>query len=128
MPDPVTGPSEVVVAIAAASVNALGVTLRERAFKLVLPCSMPLVLGQDAAGTVISVGPATRRFRVGDELRQRREERLALLRREHRRRLVEDQELGVAHQRLQDFVTLALADRQPRDERDRVVSLWTFLG
>lgn len=55
------------VAIAAASVNALGVTLRERAFKLVLPCSMSLALGQDPAGTVIAVGPATRRFRVGAE-------------------------------------------------------------
>jgi NADPH:quinone reductase-like Zn-dependent oxidoreductase len=68
LPDPVAGPGEVVVAIAAASVNPLDVKLREGAFKLVLPYSMPLVLGHDLAGTVIAVGPATRRFKVGDEV------------------------------------------------------------
>ncbi len=68
LPDPVAGPGEVVVAIAAASVNPLDVKLREGAFKLILPYSMPLVLGHDLAGTVIEVGPATRRFKVGDEV------------------------------------------------------------
>ena len=68
LPDPVAGPGEVVVAIAAASVNPLDVKLREGAFKLILPYSMPLVLGHDLAGTVIAVGPATRRFKVGDEV------------------------------------------------------------
>ena len=68
MPDPVAGPGEVVVDIAAASVNPLDVKLREGAFKLVLPYRMPLVLGHDLAGTVVAVGPETRRFKVGDEV------------------------------------------------------------
>ena len=55
MPDPVGGPGEVVVAIAAASVNPLDVNLGEGAFKLVLPYGMPLVLRHDLAGTVIAV-------------------------------------------------------------------------
>jgi NADPH:quinone reductase-like Zn-dependent oxidoreductase len=68
MPDPVAGPGEVVVAIAAASVNPLDVKLREGEFKRVLPYRMPLVLGHDLAGTVVAVGPDTRRFKVGDEV------------------------------------------------------------
>jgi NADPH:quinone reductase-like Zn-dependent oxidoreductase len=68
MPDPVAGPGEVLIAIAAASVNPLDVKLREGAFKLVLPYSMPLVLGHDLAGTVIAAGLATHRFKVGDEV------------------------------------------------------------
>ena len=68
MPDPVAGPGEVVVDIAAASVNPPDVKLREGAFKLVLPYRMPLVLGHDLAGTVVAVGPETRRFKVGDEV------------------------------------------------------------
>lgn len=68
MPDPVAGPGEVVVAIAAASVNPLDVKLREGAFRLILPYPMPLVLGHDLAGTVIAVGPGTRRFKAGDEV------------------------------------------------------------
>jgi NADPH:quinone reductase-like Zn-dependent oxidoreductase len=68
MPDPVAGPGEVVVAVAAASVNPLDEKLREGAFKRVLPYRMPLVLGHDLAGTVVAVGPQTRRFKVGDEV------------------------------------------------------------
>jgi NADPH:quinone reductase-like Zn-dependent oxidoreductase len=68
MPDPVAGPGEVVVAVAAASVNPLDLKLRDGAFKLVLPYRMPLVLGHDLAGTVIALGPGTRRFEVGDEV------------------------------------------------------------
>jgi NADPH:quinone reductase-like Zn-dependent oxidoreductase len=68
MPDPVAGPGEVVVAVAAASANPLDVKLREGEFKRVLPYRMPLVLGHDLAGTVVAVGPQTRRFKVGDQV------------------------------------------------------------
>ena len=44
-------------------------------------------------------------------------QRIGLGRRQHRRRLVEDQDLGVAVERLQDLDALALADRQRRDDR-----------
>ena len=43
------------------------------------------------------------------------EQLIGLLRRQHRRRLVEDQELGILHQRAHDLDALALADRQPPD-------------
>jgi len=46
----------------------LDVKLRGGAFKRVLPCRMPLVLGHDLAGTVVAVGPETRRFDLGDEV------------------------------------------------------------
>jgi NADPH:quinone reductase-like Zn-dependent oxidoreductase len=68
VPDPVAGPGEVLVAIAAASVNPLDVKLRDGAFKLVLPYRMPLILGHDLAGTVIALGTGTRRFKIGDEV------------------------------------------------------------
>ncbi len=67
-PDPVPGQGDVIVAIAATSVNPLDCKLREGAFKVVLPYKMPLILGNDLAGTVVAVGPGVRRFKVGDEV------------------------------------------------------------
>ena len=55
-----------------------------------------------------------------DQLAQRGEQRLALLRRQHRGRLVEDQDARAAVQRLQDLDPLALAHRQVADARVRV--------
>ena len=52
-----------------------------------------------------------------DQRAQRREQRLGLLRREHRGRLVEDQDARVAVERLQDLDALALADREIADAR-----------
>lgn len=68
LPDPVAGPGEVIVAIAAASVNPIDVKVRAGAFKAVLPYPMPLVLGHDLAGTVAAVGPGVTRFAVGDRV------------------------------------------------------------
>ena len=48
---------------------------------------------------------------------QRGEQRLRLLRREHRRRLVENQDARAAVERLEDFDALALADREIGDAR-----------
>ena len=68
VPDPAPGPGDVVVAIAAASVNPLDLKLRAGSFKAFLPYRMPLILGNDLAGTVVAVGAGVRRFKVGDEV------------------------------------------------------------
>ena len=67
-PDPTPGPGEVVVEIAAASVNPIDWKLREGEFKAILPARMPLILGNDLAGTVVAVGSNARRFKVGDQI------------------------------------------------------------
>jgi NADPH:quinone reductase-like Zn-dependent oxidoreductase len=68
VPDPVPGPGDVLVAIAAASVNPLDLKLRDGEFKTILPYKMPLILGNDLAGTVMAVGADVRHFKVGDEV------------------------------------------------------------
>ena len=68
VPDPVAGPGQVVVAIAAASVNPIDVKLCEGEFKAVLPHRMPFILGSDLAGTVVALGPGADRFQIGDEV------------------------------------------------------------
>jgi len=68
VPDPVAGPGQVVVAIAAASVNPIDVKLRDGEFKAILPHRMPFILGSDLAGTVVAVGPGVDRFQIGDEV------------------------------------------------------------
>ena len=67
-PDPMPGRGEVVVAIAATSVNPIDVKLRDGEFKAILPHKMPLILGSDLAGTVVAVGAGVRRFQIGDEV------------------------------------------------------------
>jgi NADPH:quinone reductase-like Zn-dependent oxidoreductase len=68
VPEPAAGSDEIVIAIEAASVNPLDLKLRQGALKPILPYDMPLVLGHDLSGTVISVGSAVRRFKVGDQV------------------------------------------------------------
>lgn len=68
MPDPQLGPGQVLVAIAATSVNPLDFKLRDGEFKAVLPMAMPLILGGDLAGTVIALGAGATRFKIGDEV------------------------------------------------------------
>ena len=55
------------------------------------------------------------RAALGLEAIEHDEELIGFLRRQHRGRLVEDQELRVLHQRAHDLDALALADRQPPD-------------
>ena len=66
MPEPVARAGEVVVSVAAASVNPIDVKVRSGAFKAILPYEMPLVLGHDFAGTVAAVGPGVTRVTIGD--------------------------------------------------------------
>ena len=64
-PDPVPGPGEVVVAMAAASVNYRdGVVLRRGYGRL--SGTLPLIVLSDGAGRVEAVGPGVRRVAMGD--------------------------------------------------------------
>ena len=76
---------------------------------------------QDAVADRHHLGELVRdeddRQALPDQQLQRGEERIGFGRRQHRRRLVEDQHARVAVERLQDLDALALADRQRRDDR-----------
>lgn len=66
LPEPVSGPDDVVVEVEAASLNQLDAKIQGGAFKPILPYKTPLILGHDLAGTVLSVGTNVRRFKPGD--------------------------------------------------------------
>lgn len=68
VPDPVVGPRDVLVDVAAAGLNHLDEKLRVGEFKAILPYKTPLVLGHDVAGTVILVGAQVRDFAPGDQV------------------------------------------------------------
>ncbi|USQ86181.1 NADP-dependent oxidoreductase [Streptomyces phaeoluteigriseus] len=68
VPDPQVGAEDVLVEIHAAGVNPLDVRIRNGDFKAFLPYRLPLVLGNDLAGTVVQVGPSVTRFSAGDEV------------------------------------------------------------
>jgi len=68
MPEPELRPDEVLVEVHAAGVNPLDLKIRNGEFKLVLPYRLPLILGNEAAGVVLRVGPRVQRFKAGDEV------------------------------------------------------------
>lgn len=59
---------DVLVRIHAAGVNALDSKIKSGEFKLILPYRLPLILGNDVAGTVVRVGAGVRQFKPGDEV------------------------------------------------------------
>jgi NADPH:quinone reductase-like Zn-dependent oxidoreductase len=67
-PQPELRDNDVMVAVHAASVNALDAKIRNGEFKLILPYRLPLILGNDVAGVVVRVGSGVRRFKPGDEV------------------------------------------------------------
>ncbi|MFC8193868.1 NADP-dependent oxidoreductase [Streptomyces sp. NPDC057298] len=67
-PDPQMGAEDVLVRIDAASVNPLDMKIRKGELKAIVPYRLPLVLGNDFAGTVVRVGSSVTRFSVGDEV------------------------------------------------------------
>jgi NADPH:quinone reductase-like Zn-dependent oxidoreductase len=68
MPDPVAGDGEVLVRLAASSVNPIDFKLRSGARQKDVPLELPTVLGRDIAGTVRSVGPRVAGFAPGDRV------------------------------------------------------------
>ena len=68
MPEPEVRPGDVLVRVHATGLNMIDSKIRSGEFKLVLPYHFPLIMGNDAAGTVVKVGSQVRRFKVGDEV------------------------------------------------------------
>ena len=66
LPQPVPGPGEVLVRLAAAGVNPVDWKLADGMFGDAVSASFPLIMGADGAGEVIGVGTGVRRFTVGD--------------------------------------------------------------
>ena len=66
--EPTVGERDVLVQVQAAGLNLLDEKIRAGEFKQILPYRLPLILGNDVAGTVVQVGAKVRGFRPGDEV------------------------------------------------------------
>ena len=67
-PDPVAGPGEVLVRVAATSVNPIDYKRRAGLTKDFYPLQFPGLIGVDIAGTVVKIGPGVEGFSVGDQV------------------------------------------------------------
>ena len=67
-PDPVPGRGEVLVRIAAASVNPIDYKRRAGLTKSFYPMQFPSLIGVDMSGTVLKVGPGVEAFTAGDRV------------------------------------------------------------
>ncbi|MCP1464221.1 NADP-dependent oxidoreductase [Pseudomonas sp. S3E17] len=68
VPDPEPGIHDVLVKVHASSVNQLDSKISKGEFKLILPYTFPLIMGNDVAGVVVRVGSGVRTFKPGDEV------------------------------------------------------------
>ena len=66
--DPVAGPGEVLVRVAAASVNPIDWKIRSGAMQAIFPTQFPAILGFDLSGTVRAVGEGVTGFAPGDKV------------------------------------------------------------
>jgi NADPH:quinone reductase-like Zn-dependent oxidoreductase len=67
-PDPVPGPGDVLVRVAATSVNPIDYKRRSGLTKNFYPMKFPGLIGVDIAGTVVRIGAEVQGFAVGDEV------------------------------------------------------------
>ena len=67
-PDPVAGAGEVLVRVAATSVNPIDYKRRAGLTKEFYPIEFPGLMGVDIAGTVVKVGPGVEGFSAGDRV------------------------------------------------------------
>ena len=67
-PDPVPGAGEVLVRVAASSVNPIDYKRRAGLTKDFYPMTFPGLIGVDLAGTVVKVGPGVEGFSAGDQV------------------------------------------------------------
>ena len=67
-PDPVPGPGEALVRVAATSVNPIDYKRRAGLTKDFYPIQFPGLIGVDIAGTVVQIGPGVEGFSVSDQV------------------------------------------------------------
>lgn len=67
-PDPTPGPGEVLIKVAAASINPIDLIQRAGGTKAYFPLEFPNVIGWDVSGTVSKLGPGVTDFAVGDRV------------------------------------------------------------
>src|ERR1700747_1524740 len=65
LPEPTPAANEIKVRVAAAGVNPIDWKLRSGAFKAYIPLTLPAVLGRDASGEIVALGPGVTGFKVG---------------------------------------------------------------
>lgn len=67
-PEPKPQKGEVLVKVAATSVNPVDWKLRRGDLQTLMPLQLPAILGRDVAGTVVETGPETRVLRQGERV------------------------------------------------------------
>lgn len=65
LPAPRVGPGELSVRVSGASVNPVDWKIRKGELRGAMPIELPMILGRDASGEVIEVGPGARGFPIG---------------------------------------------------------------
>ncbi len=65
LPAPRVGPGELSVRVSGASLNPVDWKIRRGELRGVMPLELPVILGRDASGEVIEVGPGARGFPIG---------------------------------------------------------------
>ena len=68
VPEPLPGPGEILIKVAAAAVNPVDVKLRKGSFAMFMPLQFPAQLGGDVSGTVETVGEGVTAFKPGDKV------------------------------------------------------------
>jgi NADPH:quinone reductase-like Zn-dependent oxidoreductase len=68
MPDPIPAEGELLIRVAASSVNPIDFKIRSGSAKARFPIEFPAILGRDIAGTVRTLGPGVTSFKPGDKI------------------------------------------------------------
>jgi NADPH:quinone reductase-like Zn-dependent oxidoreductase len=67
-PDPVPGPDDVLIRVAATSVNPIDYKRRAGLTKDFYPITFPGLIGVDISGTIVEIGPGAEDFSAGDQV------------------------------------------------------------
>jgi NADPH:quinone reductase-like Zn-dependent oxidoreductase len=68
VPDPVAGPGEVLVKVAATAINPVDLLEISGAMKDRRPLHFPAILGRDVSGTVVALGAGVQNLKIGDKV------------------------------------------------------------
>jgi NADPH:quinone reductase-like Zn-dependent oxidoreductase len=66
--EPEPGAGQLKIRVSSASINPIDWKLRSGAYKSHMPLELPAILGRDAAGEVLKLGPGVGAFQVGDQV------------------------------------------------------------